>query len=67
MVEFDKDCKWENFMTPNFTAISLRARTHKALSAEVRMSQPEASQEAAQREEAPLVREDRLQVVRNGS
>lgn len=21
MIEFDKDCHWENFMTPNFTAM----------------------------------------------
>lgn len=21
MIEFDKDCSWENFMTPNFTAM----------------------------------------------
>lgn len=26
MIEFDKDCKWDNFMSPNFTSARPYAR-----------------------------------------
>ena len=34
MIEFDKDCKWDNFMSPNFTALRPYARTPKPVSIE---------------------------------
>lgn len=30
MIEFDKDCKWDNFMSPNFTSARPYTRTQKA-------------------------------------
>jgi hypothetical protein len=32
MIEFDKDCKWDNFMSPNFTSARpyTRAQQHWA-------------------------------------
>lgn len=34
MIEFDKDCKWDNFMTPNFTALHPFAHRSKNWSIE---------------------------------
>ena len=34
MIEFDKDCKWDNFMSPNFTAVRPYARVPKPVSIE---------------------------------
>ena len=72
MIDFDKDCKWDNFMTPNFTSVALRTRTQRAHSTEVRpaLSQPQAvssQQQAPGREEWPTLRGERLLSTRNGS
>ena len=71
MIEFDKDCKWENIMSPNFTAIALRARTQRAHSIEARMPVPQQQQASQQqgvaREEWPQLRGERLLSARNGS
>jgi hypothetical protein len=34
MIEFDKDCKWDNFMSPNFTAARPYARSPRPVSIE---------------------------------
>lgn len=67
MIEFDKDCKWDNFMTPNFTAVSLRARMQKARSIVAIMPQQQLTEQAALNEEWTTLREDRLLNARNGS
>ena len=67
MIEFDKDCKWDNFMTPNFTAISLRTRSQRAHSIEARMPVQQSSEQAARKEEWVPLREQRLLSARNGS
>ncbi len=71
MIEFDKDCKWENFMSPNFTAIALRTHTQRAHSIEARMPVPQqqqaSQQPGGQREEWPQLRRERLLSARNGS
>jgi hypothetical protein len=40
MIEFDKDCKWDNFMTPNFTASHPYARAPRRSSAESTPGRP---------------------------
>ncbi len=67
MIEFDKDCKWDNFMTPNYTAISLRTRSQRAHSIEARMPLQEAPDQAARKEQWVPLREERLLSARNGS
>ena len=47
MIEFDKDCKWDNFMTPNFTAARPYARAPKTLSIEAAAADSQWQAEAA--------------------
>ena len=35
MIEFDKDCKWDNFMSPNYTSSRPFARPLKTWSSEL--------------------------------
>ena len=67
MIEFDKDCKWDNFMTPNYTAISLHTRSQRAFSIEARLPLQQASGQAARQREWMPLREERLLSARNGS
>ena len=47
MIEFDKDCKWDNFMAPNFTAARPYARAPKTLSIEAAAADSQWQAEAA--------------------
>ena len=47
MIEFDKDCKWDNFMAPNFTAARPYARAPRTLSIEAAAADSHWQAEAA--------------------